>query len=150
MSKVSRLDAHLGYWLRQLSNHVSQEFARKLAGEGVTVAEWVMMRVLFDASAVAPSRVAEIMGFTRGAVSKLADRLVVKGLALRAADPEDGRGQTLALSPEGMRLTPRLAALADANEAECFGALDPAQRAALSALVREAVARLGLKTPPVD
>ena len=45
---VSDLAAHTGYWLRMVSNAVSQDFARKLADQGVTVAEWAVMRVLYD------------------------------------------------------------------------------------------------------
>ncbi len=37
----SDLHDHLGYWLRTVSNAVSQSFARKVEGEGVTVAERV-------------------------------------------------------------------------------------------------------------
>ena len=57
MSKqlVSDLTAHLGYWLRLVSNHVSHAFAQKLEAENVTVAEWVMMRSLYDHKAIAPS-----------------------------------------------------------------------------------------------
>src|SRR5271167_3770136 len=98
---AAELTAHLGYWLRYVSNHVSQAFARKLEAHGVTVAEWVLMRQLLDVEALAPSRLAERMGMTRGAISKLADRLIVKSLAARAADPEDGRAQTLSLTLAG-------------------------------------------------
>src|SRR5471032_730570 len=93
---ASDLTAHLGYWLRYVSNHVSQAFARKVEAHGVTVAEWVLMRQLLDEQALAPSRLAERMGMTRGAITKLADRLIAKSLMVRAADPEDGRAQTLA------------------------------------------------------
>ena len=55
------LAAHLGYWLRYVSNHVSQGFARKVEAHGVTVAEWVLMRSLLDDQEVAPSRLAERM-----------------------------------------------------------------------------------------
>ncbi|MGH7103573.1 MAG: MarR family winged helix-turn-helix transcriptional regulator [Acetobacteraceae bacterium] len=70
---ASDLTDHLGYWLRYVSNHVSQAFARKVEAHGVTVAEWVLMRQLPDEKALAPSRLAERMGMTRGAISKLAD-----------------------------------------------------------------------------
>src|SRR5690242_9818086 len=67
---VSELAAHLGYWLRFVSNHVSQAFARKVEARGVTVAEWVLLRQLLDEEALAPSRLSERMGMTRGTVSK--------------------------------------------------------------------------------
>ena len=144
------LGAHLGYWLRYVSNHVSQAFARKLAGQGVTVAEWALMRVLYDAGEIAPSTLATTMGLTRGAVTKLADRLTAKGLIARTASPTDGRAQTLALTGPGRALIPDLAALADRNEAEFFDHIPAAERAALERLLKDIVHRRGLTAMPID
>lgn len=148
--KISPLEAHLGYWLRYVSNHVSHAFARKLDARGVTVAEWVVLRELYDAEALAPSAVAERIGMTRGAVSKLADRLVAKALVARAAEGRDRRYQALSLTAAARALVPELAALADANDAEFFGHLAPAERAALAAAMKEIVRRLGLGSVPVE
>jgi DNA-binding MarR family transcriptional regulator len=147
---ASDLTAHLGYWLRYVSNHVSQAFARKVEAHGVTVAEWVLMRQLLDEEALAPSRLADRMGMTRGAITKLADRLIAKSLLVRAANPEDGRTQTLSLSPAGRALVPGLAALADANDAEFFDHLAPKDRAALLRILRGIVEKRGLKSMPID
>ncbi|HXT08699.1 MAG TPA: MarR family winged helix-turn-helix transcriptional regulator [Roseiarcus sp.] len=149
MSNPSDLTDHLGYLLRQVSNHVSRSFAGKIEAEGVSVAEWVLMRVLYD-RAMAPTRVAEAMGFTRGAITKLADRLIAKDLLTRAADAQDGRAQTLALTAKGRRLTLRLAALADQNDAECFGHLCDRDRQHLRQILEDIVARLALDVTPVD
>ncbi|BCW90181.1 hypothetical protein sos41_33490 [Alphaproteobacteria bacterium SO-S41] len=146
----AELGAHLGYWLRYVSNYVSHTFAQKLAGQGVTVAEWALMRVLYDADAVAPSSLATTMGLTRGAVTKLADRLAAKGLIARTASPTDGRAQTLALTEAGRVLVPDLAALADRNEAEFFDHIPPAARAALERLLKDIVRRRGLTAMPID
>jgi DNA-binding MarR family transcriptional regulator len=148
--RASGLTVHLGYWLRYVSNHVSQAFARKVEAHGVTVAEWVLMRQLLEAKALAPSRLADRMGMTRGAISKLADRLIAKSMLVRAADPEDARAQTLFLTPGGRALVPKLAALADANDAEFFDHLAPKDRAALLRLLREIVEKRGLKSMPLD
>jgi DNA-binding MarR family transcriptional regulator len=147
---ASDLTAHLGYWLRYVSNHVSQAFARKVETYGVTVAEWVLMRQLLEQKALAPSRLADRMGMTRGAISKLADRLIAKSMLVRVADPEDGRAQTLSLTSAGRALVPRLAALADANDAEFFDHLARKDRAALLRMLREIVEKRGLKSVPVD
>src|SRR5580658_1388653 len=98
---TSDLSAHLGYWLRYVSNHVSLAFARKVEAHGVTVAEWVLIRHLLEVETLAPSRLAERMGMTRGAISKLSDRLLAKALVKRTDDPRDGRAHTLALTPAG-------------------------------------------------
>lgn len=147
---VSDLTAHLGYWLRYVSNHVSQAFARKLEAHGVTVAEWVLMRQLLEQEAIAPSRLAGRMGMTRGAISKLSERLIAKSMLVRAADPEDGRAQTLSLTPAGRALVPELAALADANDDEFFAHLAPKDRAALLRILGEIVEKRGLKFLPID
>ncbi len=118
--QVAELEAHLGYWLRFVSNHVSQAFARRLEGRGVTVAEWVVMRELFGGGAMAPSQVAEGIGMTRGAITRLADRLIGKELVRREADAWDGRAQILALTDAGRELVPELARLADENDARVF------------------------------
>jgi DNA-binding MarR family transcriptional regulator len=147
---VSDLTAHLGYWLRFVSNHVSGAFARKLEGRGVSVVEWVVMRELYGADALAPSRVAEAIGMTRGAITKIADRLIAKGLVKRDADVADGRAQTLALTQKGRTLIPKLAALADQNDEEFFGDLDPALIATVRAAMMEVVRRRGLKSVPTE
>jgi DNA-binding MarR family transcriptional regulator len=149
-TSASDLSAHVGYWLRYVSNHVSQAFARKVEAHGVTVAEWVLMRQLQEEEALPPSHLADRMGMTRGAISKLADRLIAKSMLVRAADPEDGRAQTLALTSAGRTLVPKLAALADANDAEFFGHLGSKDRATLLRILREVVERRGLKSLPVD
>lgn len=145
---VSALDAHLGYWLRYVSNQVSHAFSLKLAARGVTVAEWVALRALYDHGALAPSVLAERLGMTRGAISKLAERLAGKALLTRSAG--DGRLQSLALTGAGRALVPELAALADRNDAEFFGDLDPAERAVITAAMKRIVARLGLRGVPVE
>jgi len=150
MPPISELTAHLGYWMRMVSNAVSQDFARKLAREGVTVAEWVFLRALHDADGMAPSALADRMGMTRGAISKLADRLLAKGLIQRSGSATDRRGHSLTLTTQGRDRLPVLAALADANDAEYFGALSGEEREALDRILKALVERRGLTEPPVD
>jgi len=145
---VSRLTDHLGYWMRMVSNHVSFAFARRLEGKDVTVAEWVMMRELRDAGPLAPNRLAGRMGMTRGAISKLADRLVAKALVTRDDDPADGRAHVLALSDAGSLLVPDLARLADENDEAAFACLTAEERAQLDRILRKIAGAHGLKSSP--
>jgi DNA-binding MarR family transcriptional regulator len=147
---VSPLEAHLGYWLRFVSNHVSHAFAGKLAACGVTVAEWAVMRQMFESAATAPSDVAARMGMTRGAITKLVDRLAEKGLLTRAPGRGDRRYQVLRLTAEGRGLVPKLAALADSNDAEFFGHMKPAERNRLADAMKDIVRRRGLKAIPTE
>jgi DNA-binding MarR family transcriptional regulator len=133
-----------------VSNAVSHSFARKVEAEGVTVAEWVFLRVLHDVEHIAPSLLAERMGMTKGAISKLADRLVEKGFVKREANPESRRGQMLVIEAAGRRLVPRLAALADDNDAEFFQSLGQRERQLLKQVLRKIVSERDLKNVPTD
>lgn len=146
---VSPLDTHVGYWLRYVSNQVSHAFSLKLAAYDVTVAEWVLLRELYDKDD-APSALAARLGMTRGAISKLTDRLAEKCLAQRTADAADRRYQSLALTVDGRKLVPRLAALADENDAEFFGHLSPADRANIVTAMQGIVRRHDLITIPTS
>lgn len=146
----SPLDTHVGFWLRFVSNYVSHAFSQKVESHGVTVAEWVVMRQLFATGATAPSTLAEELGMTRGAISKLVDRLFAKKLVSRAAGQQDKRFQTVVLTIAGRKLVPKLAALADENDSEFFGHLADEQRTTLMELMKDVVRRHGLKDVPVE
>jgi DNA-binding MarR family transcriptional regulator len=146
---ASDLTAHLGFWLRTVSNHVSHAFAGKLAAKGVAVAEWVMMRALYGKAPMPPSHVAHEMDMTRGAITKLADRLINKSLVIRKADSDDGRAQTLALT-RGSSLLPELAALADQNDAEFFSALSRDERETLERLLKQLVEHGQMTAMPIE
>lgn len=148
--RVSHLEDHTGYWLRFVSNHVSQAFARKVEARGISVAEWVVLRILFEKEAEAPSTIANRLGMTRGAITKIADKLIAKMLILRAANPADGRAQALNLTAKGRRIVPELAALADQNDLDFFGHLSAADRKALTRILKEIVAGQALSTVPVE
>ncbi|MCB1168392.1 MAG: MarR family transcriptional regulator [Leptospiraceae bacterium] len=146
--KVSDLETHLGYWLRFVSNQVSHSFAQKVKEKGVTVAEWVFLRQLYEGEE-RPGRLAEALGMTKGAISKLADRLQQKKLIVRKEE-SDGRAHTLRLSPSGRRLVPVLAALADENDAAFFGHLKSRDRKLIQDVMKDIVTRQGLKSVPVE
>jgi MarR family transcriptional regulator, lower aerobic nicotinate degradation pathway regulator len=145
----AELTSHLGYRLRVVSNHVSRSFARKLQAIDITVAEWALMRVLFKIEDN-PSRLAERMGMTKGAITKLSDRLIAKSLMIKTASIEDGRSHSLRLSKKGESLVPRLANLADQNDAECFSHLSKKDRATIERFLEESVKRFGLNSIPID
>jgi DNA-binding MarR family transcriptional regulator len=146
----SDLHSHIGFWLRYVSNHVSQAFAQKLLASGVTVAEWVILREMFERDGTAPSDLAELTGLTRGAISKLADRLIGKKLLARTYAKDDRRYQTLALTAAGKHLIPTLSTIADENDEQFFAALTKKQRKRLVATLKKLVEANQLSTLPVD
>jgi DNA-binding MarR family transcriptional regulator len=147
---VSDLPDHIGYWLRFVSNHVSGGFAKRLAAHDIGIAEWVMLRHLFDGPGLPPSELADRLGVTRGAITKLAGRLIARSLISRKAAPDDGRAQTLALTAKGRALLPRLAALADQNDKAFFGHLSAADKKVLLGILNGVIERHGLSAPPIE
>jgi len=144
------LELHVGYWLRFVSNHVSHAFMQKLGAKGVTVAEWIVLQEVLQAGETRPSHLADRLGMTRGAISKLVERLSAKELVERRASENDRRSQCVSLTARGRRLVPILARLADANDREFFGHLSEGQAAALVNCLRDLVHRHGWKDVPVS
>src|SRR3546814_18901221 len=94
------------------------------------------MRVLYDADALAPTALADKMGMTKGAISKLAERLLDKSLVARSDHPHDKRAHTLSLTASGREKTPVLAAIADSNHANFFDVRKDDEGARLPVLLR--------------
>ncbi len=120
----SALENHLGYRLRRISNAVSSEFAHALQVRQTSVAEWVLLRMVSERTQTTPGELAEIVGMTRGAVSKVVDKLEAK-LWLRVSTADsDNRVRLLSLTRGGRRNLPILAKIADENDARFFSCLN--------------------------
>ena len=133
--RASPLDAHIGFWMRLLSNQVSGGFRQLLEAKGSSVAEWVALRLLFDSGDTTHADLMASLGMTKGAVSKIVTRLETKGLASR--EPGGARReQVILLTTRGRQLVPKLALLADSNDAAFFGHLTVDERDMLMALLR--------------
>lgn len=144
------LEAHLGFWLRFVSNHVSMRFHKLLEARGVTVTEWVALRTLLGQGETGHADLIQALGMTKGAASKVISRLEEKGLAERRLVDGRAREQVLVLTPAGRALVPRLAALADANDEHFFGHLSATERGALMSAMQALVAHHQLKELPTE
>jgi DNA-binding MarR family transcriptional regulator len=135
VQSLPTLDIHLGYWLRLVSNRVSGNFARALQERSVSVAEWVALNQIQRWADMTPAKLADAMGMTRGAISKILDKLHEKKWISRMTSEEDKRGQFLSLTPQGARVLPELTTIADENDEHFFGALDPGEQTTLRSLL---------------
>jgi DNA-binding MarR family transcriptional regulator len=105
---------------------------------------------MFGVNVTSPSALAGATGLTRGAVSKLIDRLLEKKLVTRAESTEDRRFQDVSLTAPGRAIVPELAALADENDEEFFGQLSREERDRLVATLKKLVQVNQLSTLPVE
>jgi DNA-binding MarR family transcriptional regulator len=132
---ISDLEAHLGYWLRRVSNAVSGAFSRALQEKQTSVAEWVLLRELHERGQAAPGELAHALGLTRGAVSKIIDKLEAKGWVQANAKEGDNRYRLLSLTRAGQRCLPALAQIADRNDSVYFNCLNTRERVVLRELL---------------
>jgi DNA-binding MarR family transcriptional regulator len=104
---------------------------------------------LFDVEMTSPSALGKSTGLSRGAVSKLIDRLE-KRLLTRAEAAGDRRFQDIRLTAVGRKLVPHLAALADKNDEEFFHHLSHEERKHLVTTLRKLVEANKLSKIPTE
>lgn len=150
VNAVSALEDHLGYWLRYVSNHVSGAFAQALQERQVSVAEWVALRHVYDRERITPSELANLIGMTRGAISKVLTKLENKLWIARVIDGADSRVQWITLTPAGQQILPELAQLADDNDAYFFGGLSQVEQKTLRNLLKKLTQIHQWQSVPVD
>jgi len=146
----SPLEAHLGFWMRFVSNHVSARFQQQLEAEGVTVTEWVALRTLWSQKETSHAELIQALSMTKGAASKVVSRLEEKGFAERQLARGSAREQTVTLTASGRVLVPVLAALADANDEHFFGHLSAPERQGLMCAMQALVQHHQLKDVPIS
>lgn len=147
---ISDLESHLGYLLRRISNAVSDEFARSLQSRRTSVAEWVLLRHLWDLGQATPGEMAEALTMTRGAISKIVDKLQSKNWIRSRIKPEDNRAQLLSLTGAGRRVVPKLAEIADRNDEKFFAVLDGDEKTALRNLLGKLASHHQIREVPVE
>ncbi|MEG2264866.1 MAG: MarR family transcriptional regulator [Acinetobacter sp.] len=146
----SCLEDHLGFWLRFVSNHVSMRFQKLLENENVTVTEWVALRTLWNENESSHAALIESLGMTKGAASKVINRLEQKGLAERKLVDGRAREQKLSLTSKGKMLVPRLAQLADENDDYFFAHLSQSEQNAFIDTLKSLVKHHQLKEIPTS
>lgn len=146
---ISPLEAHIGYWMRFVSNRVSEEFRRAVEACGVSVTEWVALRILYGQKDATHGALTQALGMTKGAVSKLIVRLEERKLVVRDVGLADARQVMLNLTTAGRDLVPRLAQIADENDRQFFGHLTAEQQAELRELLERIVRLQQLTEVPV-
>ncbi|MBW0171723.1 MAG: MarR family winged helix-turn-helix transcriptional regulator [Hydrogenophaga sp.] len=144
------LEAHLGFWLRFVSNHVSLRFQQLLETQDVTLTEWVALRTLWSQDGTTHAELIQALGMTKGATSKVVSRLEEKALAERQRVLGRAREQSLVLTAAGKDLVPRLAALADANDEHFFSHLPAKDRQTLMTSLQALVQQHQLQAVPIS
>jgi DNA-binding MarR family transcriptional regulator len=148
--QIGEMDSYLGYWLRFVSNQVTNAFQQKLAKKDITVAEWLVLRFLWSHAPCSSTRLSEELVIDKGGISRLSDRLEKRNLIKRTVDQKDRRLYSIELTPLGIKLVPELAQIADENDAYFFGHLTGKKFDGIMKLLKDMVNRHEFSQKPVD
>ena len=88
------------------------------------------------------------LGIDRTTVVELIDELEEKGVVVRHRNPRDRRSYALSLTPRGRTVQKRAAKAFDAAADEFFSALKPAEREALTGMLRRIISVADEKIGP--
>ena len=99
-----------------------------LRAHDVEMWDYVVLVALEDAPAPTQSELAAAVGRDKTRLIPILDRLEVRGLLRRTADPDDRRNRIVALTEAGRALVTSCRAGVRAVEAELLAPLDPAER----------------------
>jgi DNA-binding MarR family transcriptional regulator len=87
---------------------VLRTISRVLAPFDITGAQFIILMILAGGEADSASGLCKGISYDPGAMTRMLDRLEQKGLIRRIQHPEDRRKTTLALTPEGKAVYPKL------------------------------------------
>lgn len=147
---ISTIHPELGFWFRLLSNNISNSFAKKLNWIDITVAEWIVLKEIYDNETIASYQIANVTGLSRGAISKLIERLVQKNYILKTENKQDRRFQDIKLTPIGKKIIPELALLANDHDNEFFSELNLEEKEQLLKLCKKIAFNKNLITPQIN
>ena len=136
-------------------SRLSRIFERRIeevyASHGLNQAQFGVLAALRRAGppyCLSPTALYNSLLISSGAVTNRIERLTRAGLVKRVADPRDGRGMLVALTPAGKRLTDRVLTAHYENERRLLATLSPAEQARLAKVLRGLLLEFADDTPP--
>ncbi len=126
----------LGYQLRRAQLTVFQHFAGALGDENVTPGQIGLLVLVSRNPGISQTALARAVGVERSTLGEAIDRLRKRGLLARKPAPQDRRSYALSLSAAGEKFLDNFVPRLLRHEDEVAGALSPAERKTLIALLR--------------
>jgi len=140
IARISRL-------CRILERRIEEEYAN----DGINQAQFGVLAALRRAGppyCLSPTDLYESLLISSGAITHRLGRLLADGYVSRIADPHDGRGALVILTPSGKRLIDRVLTKHYENERELLAPLNGDDRSALANLLRRLLLDLEDHVPP--
>ncbi len=132
-ARISRLSLHI-------ARHQEQVFGRFGLNRG-DVGVLSALRIAGPPNQLSPTTLFKGLMLSSAAITSRLDRLEGRGLVRRTRHPNDRRGVLVELTDEGRRVLDEAVRAAAEAEGELVGALDAAERATLTELLKKLLSR---------
>ncbi|MGH1447575.1 MAG: MarR family winged helix-turn-helix transcriptional regulator [Cognatishimia sp.] len=98
------LRSRLGFRLSRLSKIIQDRLEKKLSKYGLSRLQWCVLSGIGLEDITTPSEIADHVGITRQAISRLLLQMRKKGWIEQEFDPKDGRSRRLVITESGRAL----------------------------------------------
>ncbi|MCA9691846.1 MAG: MarR family transcriptional regulator [Myxococcales bacterium] len=121
----------IGYQLKRLQSLLRARMDAALDERGLTTPQYAALSAIEAAPGLSNAALARRSFVTPQTMIRILDKLLARGLIVRASHPEHGRVLQTTLTARGARLVARCHAGVDAVERQLVAPLDAAERGAL-------------------
>lgn len=129
------LDHYLPFLMVRADELISRQFHEEVRTIGFTVPEWRLLATLYEGDGLPLGVLAELAVLPQPTASRWVDKLEAQGLVGRTGG-EDRRRTIVHITSEGRRHAVTLVAAARKHQRRVVAALEPAQVAELTTLLR--------------
>lgn len=137
------VDDYLLYQLASVSSGASEAFYRIVRSHGLKPPEWRVLGSLDGDEGATITGLADLSFMEQSRMTRLVERMEVKGLVRRMADQEDRRLVRVFYTDEGRALAALLITQAKEHEARMLSLLTPTEAARLKSLLQTLNDRIG-------
>jgi DNA-binding MarR family transcriptional regulator len=121
-----------------------------VAGHDVTPEQWVVLYRLFETQGLTQCGLGERTVKDKTTITRILDRLEIKGLVTRQRDRRDRRSQRIYLTPDGEAIIRDLVPVVRRYATEAFADVGPDDREALRRILGNIGSRLDAMLDPKD
>lgn len=139
MPKDYQLHERLGYRLSRLSRMMQQRLETGLAEHDLTRLKWCVLSGVEMEGLNAPSELADHIGITRPAISRLLKTMIKDGLVERNLVEEDGRSRQISITKLGREKLMSCWPMVEGNQEHFLGKLPSQQRELLDQALKNMI-----------
>ncbi|MEW5420314.1 MarR family winged helix-turn-helix transcriptional regulator [Amorphus sp. 3PC139-8] len=132
----------LGASLRMAHRFYTRRLQGHLAKRGLTLAQYLHMRVLYEEGALYQTEISSLLGIEKASSTSVLDNLDRSGLIERRRDPSDRRRLAVSLSEKGRLQTVDLLHFAREVAQDAISGVDDSDREAFFRVIDRIVANL--------